>query len=117
MIKNLATITTTTTATATTTSRWPGLSSRIVGVVFDSAPVYMTATSFMKGILTAEKNKKIATTLATTIEIQYKILELLKCYRPEKFWNIMCSNNIIQSPQLYLYSYDDPMADAEEITK
>lgn len=86
---------------------------KLIGVVFDSAPVYYDGK--IDGLQSAlqyipKKEKDHILQVAYTIDTH-----LLK-QRFHEFWNGLC-NDTIHIPQLYMYSTSDELASATEIER
>jgi hypothetical protein len=86
---------------------------KLIGVIFDSAPVYYNGNivglpSALRYIPTKEKDHLLQ--IASTIDTH-----LIK-RRFDEFWNGLC-NDTTNTPQLYMYSSSDELASAKEIER
>jgi hypothetical protein len=97
----------------TTVNNIYNLSRKLIGVIFDSGPVYYNGNIdglqlALRYIPTKEKDQLLQ--IASTIDIH-----LLK-HRFDEFWNGLC-NDTTNIPQLYMYSSSDELASAKEIDR
>jgi hypothetical protein len=97
----------------TTVDNIYNLRRKLIGVIFDSGPVYYNGNIdglqlALRYIPTKERDQLLQ--IASTIDIQ-----LLK-HRFDEFWNGLC-NDTTNIPQLYMYSSSDELASAKEIDR
>uniref|UniRef100_A0A383WCI3 Transmembrane protein 53 n=1 Tax=Tetradesmus obliquus TaxID=3088 RepID=A0A383WCI3_TETOB len=94
--------------------RFSHLSSRIAGVIFDSAPCYMHPTTGAEAI-------GIGCNLPVRVLawLLFYALVLLGCFvaplRPWQYWRSMRQLRMAGGRCLYLYSADDPLCDAAKL--
>ena len=100
--------------------RWPGLSARLAGTVFDSAPAALTVTSFSRAAVSAMPAEGAAggllRPLASALAPAVGALLSLGSRRPATFWEHMRSDGL-RCPSLYIYSEADVVTDVEALDR